>query len=221
MIFSFTKINYGKRITKTKDEGNEYFAYGGGDLMSYKVNQYNRDGIIYKISRDGLSRHNCITKLYGKLFLNDTALTLDTLDDKNVNTHYIGEFLLSQKKYIYDNCTHGTAQLHIDINSLMKLKIPIPSLDRQQEIVDYCDFNDTLIKQLEKEIENNKKQAQQCITDVVKIQQVQVDATSELIDEETSELIDEEETSEPIDEETSEPIDEETSEPIDEEESIL
>jgi type I restriction-modification system DNA methylase subunit len=39
-----SKINYGKRITKTKDEGSKYLAYGGGDLMSYKVNQYNRDG---------------------------------------------------------------------------------------------------------------------------------------------------------------------------------
>jgi len=162
------EIQNGKRITKSKDEGSEYFAYGGGDLMSYKVNEYNRDGITYKISRDGLSKHNCITKLYGKLFLNDTALTLDTLDDKSVNNYYIGEFLLSQKKYIYDNCTHGTAQLHIDINNLMKLKIPIPSIERQKEIVDYCEYNDTLIQQLEKEIEHNKKQAQLFMTSIVK-----------------------------------------------------
>jgi len=164
-----SKINYGKRITKSKNEGSEYFAYGGGDLMSYKVNEYNRDGITYKISRDGLSKHNCITKLYGKLFLNDTALTLDTLDDKSVNNYYIGEFLLSQKSYIYDNCTHGTAQLHIDINNLMKLKIPIPSLERQQEIVAYCESNDALIRQLEMEIENNKKQAQLFIDGIVKL----------------------------------------------------
>jgi type I restriction enzyme S subunit len=154
-----SKINYGKRITKSKDEGSEYFAYGGGDLMSYKVNEYNRDGITYKISRDGLSKHNCITKLYGKLFLNDTALTLDTLDDKNVNNYYIGEFLLSQKNYIYDNCTHGTAQLHIDINKLMKLQIHIPSLERQKELVKYCEGNDKLIAKLEKEIERNLKEA--------------------------------------------------------------
>ena len=71
---SIAKINYGKRITKNKDEGNEYLAYGGGNLMSYKVNTYNRDGITYKVSRDGLSKHNCITKIYGKIFLNDTCI---------------------------------------------------------------------------------------------------------------------------------------------------
>ena len=129
-----SKINYGKRITKTKDEGSKYLAYGGGDLMSYKVNQYNRDGVTYKISRDGLSKHNCITKLYGKLFLNDTALSLDTLDDKFVTNIFIGEFLLNKKNYIYDNCTHGTAQLHINIDNLMKLNIQIPSLKLQKEL---------------------------------------------------------------------------------------
>lgn len=132
-----SKINYGKRITKTKDEGSEYLAYGGGDLMSYKVNQYNRDGITYKVSRDGLSKHNCITKLYGKLFLNDTALTLDTLDNNIVSNNYIGEFLLSKKIYIYNNCTHGAAQLHIDIDKLMEIKIPIPSLENQEKVVAY------------------------------------------------------------------------------------
>ena len=48
------------------------------------------------------------------------------------------------------------------------LKIPIPPLDRQKEIVDYCEFNDTLIQQLEKEIEQNKKQANLFISGIVK-----------------------------------------------------
>ena len=51
--------------------------------------------------------------------------------------------------------------------SLEQINIIIPSLECQKEIVDYCEFNDTLIKQLEKEIENNKKQAQQFITGIV------------------------------------------------------
>ena len=48
------------------------------------------------------------------------------------------------------------------------LKIPIPSLEHK-EIVEYCEYNDTLIKQLEKEIENNKKQAEQFITGITGI----------------------------------------------------
>jgi restriction endonuclease S subunit len=54
--------------------------------------------------------------------------------------------------------------------SLEQIKIQIPSIERQKEIVEYCEYNDTLIKQLEKEIENNKKQAEKCITSIVKTQ---------------------------------------------------
>jgi len=53
---------------------------------------------------------------------------------------------------------------------LQNLKIPIPLLERQKEIIEYCEYNDILIKQLEKEIENNKKLAQQFISNIVKTQ---------------------------------------------------
>lgn len=151
------RVNYGKRITKNKDEGTEYFAYGGGDLMTYKVNQYNRDGITYKISRDGLSRHNCIKKIYGKIFLNDTALTLDTLDDKRVNNYYIGEYLLNEKSYIYDNCTHGMAQLHIDINKLLNFKIPLPPQEVQQQCIELFEQKETYIQSIDDKIVQEKK----------------------------------------------------------------
>jgi hypothetical protein len=75
------------------------------------------------------------------------------------------------------------------------LKIVIPSIERQKEIVEYCEYNDTLIKQLEKEIENNKKQAQQFITGIVKAQvqtEEQSDTSSvntEPIDELQNEIV--------------------------------
>jgi hypothetical protein len=64
----------------------------------------------------------------------------------------------------------GVGLQHISKEYISNIKIPIPSLERQQEIVEYCEYNDKLIKQLEKEIENNKKQAQQFITGIVKTQ---------------------------------------------------
>jgi hypothetical protein len=47
------------------------------------------------------------------------------------------------------------------------MKITIPSLEQQKEIIKYCEFNDTLIKQLEIEIESNKKQAYQFIINIL------------------------------------------------------
>ena len=81
------------------------------------------------------------------------------------------------------------------MNKFKELKIPVPSLERQQEIVEYCEYNDTLIKQLEKEIENNKKQAHQFITGIVKAQvqtEEQSDTSSvnnEPIDEVQNEIV--------------------------------
>jgi len=62
----------------------------------------------------------------------------------------------------------GTAQLGINQENFYKLKIPIPSQEKQKEIIEYCENNDILIKQLEKEIENNKKQAQLFMTSILK-----------------------------------------------------
>lgn len=63
------------------------------------------------------------------------------------------------------------------------LKIPIPPLERQKEIVDYCEFNDTLIQQLEKEIEQNKKQANLFISGIVKTAGVVALVENELVEE--------------------------------------
>jgi type I restriction-modification system DNA methylase subunit len=62
----------------------------------------------------------------------------------------------------------GVGLQHISKEYISNIKIPIPSLERQREIIEQCELNDVLIQQLEKEIENNKKQAHQFITGIVK-----------------------------------------------------
>ena len=88
-----------------------------------------------------------------------------------INTEYLIKYIyyyllinieLLQKGFI------GVGLQHISKTYLIKIKIPVPPLERQKEIVEYCEYNDMLIKQLEKEIENNKLQAQQFIANIVK-----------------------------------------------------
>jgi len=89
--------------------------------------------------------------------------------NSEVLTKYIHYYLYINIE-ILQNGFIGAGLQHISKEYLNKLKIPIPSLERQKEIVEYCEYNDTLIKQLEKEIENKKKQAEKCITSIVKTQ---------------------------------------------------
>jgi type I restriction enzyme S subunit len=51
---------------------------------------------------------------------------------------------------------NGTAQQNISIGELADFKMPIPSLEQQQEIVEFCEANDGLIHQLEQEIYKNE-----------------------------------------------------------------
>ena len=86
--------------------------------------------------------------------------------------------------------------------SLGKIKIPIPSMKRQKEIVNYLLDIDTKNKQLEIEIENNKKQAQLFISGIVKTPIISKDDTSsvntEPIDEVQNEIVSVEEEEEVI-----------------------
>ena len=103
-------------------------------------------------------------------------------------------YLLHNQNVIY-NCARGTAQKNLEMDIFKLIKIPIPTLEHQKEIVEYCEYNDKLVKQLEKDIENNKRLAQQFITGIVKSQvqtEEQYDTSSvftEPIDECQNEIV--------------------------------
>jgi type I restriction-modification system DNA methylase subunit len=132
---------------------------------------------------------------YGvKFSTSDHCYILQNKNKLLLNLKYSYYYLyhnLDMMKQLYT----GVAIKNISKTNIEGIKITIPSLERQKEIVEYCEYNDTLIKQLEKEIENNKKQAQQFITGIVKaqVQTEEHDDTSsvniELIDEVQNEIV--------------------------------
>jgi type I restriction-modification system DNA methylase subunit len=107
---------------------------------------------------------------YGiKFSTSDHCFILQNKNKSYLNLKYAYYYLynnLDMMKHLYT----GLGIKNITKTNTEKIKIPIPSLQRQEEIVKYCEYNDTIIKQLEKEIENNKKQAQYFIKDIVKVQ---------------------------------------------------
>jgi type I restriction-modification system DNA methylase subunit/restriction endonuclease S subunit len=190
------KVNQGTYIKPDMKIQGEYPVYGGGNA-SYYINQYNREDEII-VAKDGVSV-DCVRYEKNKFFLNHHGWTIICKDV--INKKYMFYYLqLIQPELL--SIAKGTAQLGINQENFYKLKIPIPSLERQKEIVEYCEYNDILIKQLEKEIENNKKQAQKFISGIVKKQvQKEQDETStvnsELIDEVQDEIVFTEQVIEP------------------------
>jgi len=157
------EINYGKRIVKSSNDKGEYPVFGSGRAM-FSTTTYNREGYNILIGRFALSS-SCVRIINEKIFLNDSGLSVKPKGDTLIHK-YIGYYLINNQYKIY-NCARGTAQKNLDIEEFKSIKIPIPSIEKQEEIVKYCEFNDELIKQLEKEIENNKKQARMFINCII------------------------------------------------------
>ena len=156
----------GKRIVKGQVETGEYPVLGGGGFTSFYTNEYSREGKTCKISREGMSLHNCVMLLNEKYYLNSQAFTIKSKNEIMIN-EYLWYYLDNNKEEVF-KCGRGTAQKAIDIDEFKSIKIPLPTLEKQRDIVAYCDTNINLIKQLENEIEHNKNLAQQFIKGIVK-----------------------------------------------------
>ena len=180
----FKEVKTGKDVVATDRKKGEYPFYGANGIIDY-VDSYIFDGKYLLTARTGSlgslhisnGKFWCSGDVHRMEFENDTLLSytyyyLQTIDFQKFRT--------------------GSAHPKLSGSSLKSIKVHIPSLERQKEIVEYCEYNDTLIKQLEKEIENNKKQAQQFITSIVKAQvkeEVEEQTETSLVNSETNEVI--------------------------------
>ena len=129
-------IDYGTRIVKGNNTEGEYPVYGSGRAM-FSTNTFNREGYNILIGRFALSLE-CVRFINEKIFLNDSGLSVIPKTDILLHK-YIGYYLLHNQSIIY-NCARGTAQKNLEMDIFKSIKIPIPSFERQQEIVKYLDF---------------------------------------------------------------------------------
>ena len=182
----------GKGIKKDTLIEGEYPVIGGGQKPMGFHNEYNTNENAILCSSSG-AYAGFISKYDKKVWASD-CFSIIPKDDSSIDNNYLYYLLKTIQDKIYKTQS-GVAQPHIYSKDLQNNKIPIPSLERQKEIVEYCEYNATLIKQLEKEIENNKKQAQQFITEIVKshIQVEEQDSiNSETIEVEEEMVVEEE-----------------------------
>jgi type I restriction-modification system DNA methylase subunit/restriction endonuclease S subunit len=74
-----------------------------------------------------------------------------------INIKYIYYYLLDKQNYIEENYQKGCANKSLDVEEFNLMKIPIPSIAIQEEIINYCDNNLIIIENLNIAIEGNKK----------------------------------------------------------------
>jgi type I restriction enzyme S subunit len=117
-------------------------------------NEYNTNENVILCSSSG-AYSGYISKYDIKVWISDCF----SIKPINIDNSYLYYYLKSIQNNIYKLQT-GAGQPHVYSKDIANLKIKIPSLEKQKEIVEYLDYNNEIIKNLEKEIEFNKKQAE-------------------------------------------------------------
>jgi len=133
-------------------------------------NTYDFDGNEYLlIIKSGGCANKPISSSYGigKVFIvngkcaaNIAVFQLILKNEEICNIKYLYYYLIHIQSSIQELALYCTNNGNINMKELMNLKIPIPSIEKQKEIIEYLDFNDELIKTLEKENEINKNNAE-------------------------------------------------------------
>ena len=150
------EINHGKRVTKKENIGTIYPVYGGGD-DTFKTDNKNREGFTCKVSRFGISEHNCVQTIYGDYWLMDSGFTVKGIPEKT-NDPYIYYWLTQSKELVYQ-CGRATAQMNMDMDTFRNLEIPLPPLTEQQTL--QSDFDE--IRHKHAKIATYKAKAQEAI----------------------------------------------------------
>ena len=130
----------------------DYPVYGGGNI-SYYINQYNREDDII-IAKDGISA-NCIRYEKNKFFLNHHGWTLIFKDDTIIKK-YMFYYLQSIQPELL-SIAKGMAQLGINQENFYNIKIPIPSIEKQEELVKRIDIFENANKDINNLIDNLKE----------------------------------------------------------------
>lgn len=155
-----------KHETEYGKSSGKYKFHTGGVKTDLYVDEYDiQELYIIQNRTNGSGKCNLFLDKYFSL-AKQTMVYISKNNNQNT-TKYIYYYLYSNIS-ILEKGFVGANHKNISHEYLQNIKIPIPSLQRQQEIVAYCEANDALIQKLEMEIENNKSQAQKFIDGIVK-----------------------------------------------------
>jgi restriction endonuclease S subunit len=144
------RIDYGTRIVKATESGTIYPVYGGGG-KTFNANSFNREN-SFIISRFGMSLE-CVRFVSGKFFLNDSGMTVNSLNKRILNSNYLNYYLFLNQEKVY-LCGRGVSQKNIDIKKFSILPIPLPPVEIQQKIVSEIEIFEKKEDDAKKTVEN-------------------------------------------------------------------
>lgn len=153
------EIVRGVRVTKNDllENGKYPVVSGGINYMGY-INKYNRDEDTITIAQYGTAGY--VNWQNEKFWANDVCFSV--YPNEKVNKRYLYHFLLHKQYYLYSISNKLAVPYSISKDKILKIEIPIPSLETQEEIVrildNFTECIDELQAELNSELQNRTKQ---------------------------------------------------------------
>ena len=147
--YNFKEIN---------DENKLYGKIGSGKKPFDKINKYNCNKNVVIISSSGQGSAGNIRRYTERLFVTD-SFGIEPNDKNKITNNYLYYYLKSNlQTYIYSLRT-GANQLHIYYKDIKNIKIHIPPINIQNQIVEQINQKENLIKLLKENMNNAVSQA--------------------------------------------------------------
>jgi hypothetical protein len=125
----------GKTLPSVDKLDGEYNVMGGGTNYNRKYTKYNREAYILSISKSGTAGH---IKWHTERFWAGDCFTLRCRDSTKLLDKYLYYYLKLNPTLITDRNTVSTIP-HCKWEDIETVKIPLPPLEIQQDIVDEMD----------------------------------------------------------------------------------
>ena len=148
-------IEKGTSITKAKVTDGKIPVIAGGQQPAYYHNQSNREGKTITVSASG-AYAGFVNYFDYPIFVSDCT-TIKTKDEKSLLTDFVFSLLKSRQAEIY-KFQNGAAQPHVYGKDLAKIKIPLPPIEIQKEIVEQIEVKQSAIDHAKAIIQNLERE---------------------------------------------------------------
>jgi restriction endonuclease S subunit len=163
-VIELAYIQKGQSITSKEVVKGNFPVIAGGQTSPYSHNQYNYDNNVITISASGAYSGYVWYHNY-PIFASDCNV-LQSKNEKKLKTLFLFEVLKLKQQELY-NLQQGSGQPHVYADDIKRIKIPLPSLEKQNEIAEYIQGIRDKAKELRNEavqgLENAKNKVEQMI----------------------------------------------------------
>jgi restriction endonuclease S subunit len=126
-------LSKGKTITRATASEGKIPVIGGGLGPSYSHNKANRTAPVITISASGANA-GFVNFWEEPIWASDCS-TVSEIPNSPALLKYVYFFLQSKQDFIYTNFRRGSAQPHVYTSDISELEIPLPTLEKQTEII--------------------------------------------------------------------------------------